>query len=616
MKKRGYAALFVIIILVTFVYAAELDNTELDPEIKKLNDEGFKFTGPGIEYNDGTLVIPKDGTVAIPENFNGDLKVQGGTVLVPKSFKGKIEIKDATIKSADGIVFKGEGSYSKSEGFVIKDGTVAIPESFNENIKAQGGIVLVPKSFSGKIDLKDSAIYLGGNIFQGTGSYSKSEGFTIEEGNLNDLLISNGKHVRYDEEKKTITGVIDKEGGCKNENEIHICKIWEEDVGEGTKFIYEEKKQKITLIGRPGITTMPDAQLDAIYEIKYEEHGEALYLGNMQIDIENSRIFLKQGDGIKIKGVPEITAEDGDMQIIFEKEEGEIIINPILKIPFKVLDGEKSVINAFKEAGYGDEKSSFNARKEFYESIYPDEKYEGTKEQNNKLLSDIKKEFYYKDKDSRVAINLPNVDWNPQGPSEPKKLNRDPVVYIQGKKFYAEISDDPKYAKTDEEIKEIRKKLENNKDLDYIKQLSLELGLPEELTLAICVVESYGCTGEQKCNGKGACGQFQVKWIAVKDILKDQPEYQGYKDNQLNKITNKVMREVESNSQTNAYYGIKYFAKQLGIYDGSMNLALASYNAGRGAVNTEQGIPQYTETLAYVPKVLGIYDGLKKTTKI
>jgi len=49
--------------------------------------------------------------------------------------------------------------------------------------------------------------------------------------------------------------------------------------------------------------------------------------------------------------------------------------------------------------------------------------------------------------------------------------------------------------------------------------------------------------------------------------------------------------------------GARYLSKMLAIHKGDIKLALASYNAGPGAVAKHGGIPPYPETIAYVKKV-------------
>jgi len=51
--------------------------------------------------------------------------------------------------------------------------------------------------------------------------------------------------------------------------------------------------------------------------------------------------------------------------------------------------------------------------------------------------------------------------------------------------------------------------------------------------------------------------------------------------------------------------GARYLRQQLDAFGGDPSLALASYNAGAGAVRRYGGVPPYPETQAYVQKVLG-----------
>jgi Rod binding domain-containing protein len=61
--------------------------------------------------------------------------------------------------------------------------------------------------------------------------------------------------------------------------------------------------------------------------------------------------------------------------------------------------------------------------------------------------------------------------------------------------------------------------------------------------------------------------------------------------------------------------GVKYLSKMLDRFDGKLELALASYNAGPGAVERHGGIPPYRETKAYVEKVTRYLEALNTGTR-
>lgn len=58
--------------------------------------------------------------------------------------------------------------------------------------------------------------------------------------------------------------------------------------------------------------------------------------------------------------------------------------------------------------------------------------------------------------------------------------------------------------------------------------------------------------------------------------------------------------------------GASYIKEQLINFDGRLDLALAAYNAGPGAVRKYRGIPPYRETRKYVPIVIGYYRYFKQ----
>jgi hypothetical protein len=73
-------------------------------------------------------------------------------------------------------------------------------------------------------------------------------------------------------------------------------------------------------------------------------------------------------------------------------------------------------------------------------------------------------------------------------------------------------------------------------------------------------------------------------------------------------------RTAQSLNVTNPYdpaqnvdAGVRHFKQLLDSYHGNVELSLAAYNAGSGAVHRSRGVPKYPETRNYVKKITGLY---------
>jgi soluble lytic murein transglycosylase-like protein len=59
--------------------------------------------------------------------------------------------------------------------------------------------------------------------------------------------------------------------------------------------------------------------------------------------------------------------------------------------------------------------------------------------------------------------------------------------------------------------------------------------------------------------------------------------------------------------------GARYLRDMLDRYQGSLNLSLAAYNAGPGAVDRYGGVPPYPETTEYIERVMRYYQRYKNS---
>jgi len=120
--------------------------------------------------------------------------------------------------------------------------------------------------------------------------------------------------------------------------------------------------------------------------------------------------------------------------------------------------------------------------------------------------------------------------------------------------------------------------------MPIIQEVGDRFGLDPQLILTVIEVESgFNAQAESHC---GAMGLMQIMPETAKGLNLKNP-YDPYE---------------------NIVAGVKYLKQQLDRF-GSIDLALAAYNAGPGAVEQHGGIPPYQETQQYVKIILERYYG-------
>ncbi len=131
----------------------------------------------------------------------------------------------------------------------------------------------------------------------------------------------------------------------------------------------------------------------------------------------------------------------------------------------------------------------------------------------------------------------------------------------------------------------------------HLQKAAEKTGVEYDLIKAVIAVES-GFDAEA-VSPKGAVGLMQ--------LMPATAERFGVAANK-----NRSMQQQLSDPAVNIPAGARYLSYLMNLFPGRLDLVLAAYNAGEGAVNKYgKTVPPYKETLNYVKAVTGIYEQLQ-----
>jgi len=133
---------------------------------------------------------------------------------------------------------------------------------------------------------------------------------------------------------------------------------------------------------------------------------------------------------------------------------------------------------------------------------------------------------------------------------------------------------------------------------DYINRYARQAGISPEITAGVIQAESS--FQPRALSKSGAYGLMQVIPDTWRHINRDLKVCSG-------RHAGECTPECYYNPELNIRIGTAYLGQLYKDFKGDMVLALAAYNAGPGAVIHYGGVPPYSETTAYVGRVVNYW---------
>ena len=103
-----------------------------------------------------------------------------------------------------------------------------------------------------------------------------------------------------------------------------------------------------------------------------------------------------------------------------------------------------------------------------------------------------------------------------------------------------------------------------------------------------------------------------IKSVILAESAANEKAVSGAKAKGLMQLMDKTAQDLGVNNvfdpEQNIFGGTKYLAQMLRLYNGDVDLALASYNAGPQNVEKYNGVPPFEETKDYISRVLGYFN--------